>query len=50
MAFLGASLWQYMWPNGLVFETPASAQMVRELGVEPAADDRTALSGQQRLE
>jgi NADH-quinone oxidoreductase subunit H len=51
VAFLGATTWQYLWPNGLVFETPASAYMVHEkLGVEPAANERTALGNLGQLE
>jgi NADH-quinone oxidoreductase subunit H len=49
MAFLGATWWQYMWPNGMVFDTPASTQTVRELGVSPDDGARTALSSPDRL-
>jgi NADH-quinone oxidoreductase subunit H len=44
MAFLGATTWQYLWPNGLVFDTPASAYLVRELGVGTAGEKAAAAS------
>jgi hypothetical protein len=34
VAFLGATFWQYMWPDGLLFPTNASAYEVRELWPE----------------
>jgi NADH-quinone oxidoreductase subunit H len=36
-AFLGATWWQYMWPNGMISGLPASAYEVREQWQYPAA-------------
>jgi NADH-quinone oxidoreductase subunit H len=38
LAFLFATGWQYMWPNGLVLPNSAAAYTVHELGVVPAAN------------
>jgi NADH-quinone oxidoreductase subunit H len=37
VAFLGATLWQYMWPGGLIFPMRDSAYEVRELWAEEVA-------------
>jgi NADH-quinone oxidoreductase subunit H len=37
VAFLGATWWQYTWPNGMVFKLPASAYEVHEHWEYPPA-------------
>ncbi len=37
VCFLGATWWQFMWPNGLVFKTPAAVFALRENWPEPPA-------------
>jgi NADH-quinone oxidoreductase subunit H len=48
VTFLGATLWQYAWPSGLVIPMQASAYEVREQWPAASRDDaagRTASSG-----
>jgi NADH-quinone oxidoreductase subunit H len=37
LAFLGATWWQYTWPNGAIIRNAPAAYTVHELGVVPAA-------------
>jgi NADH-quinone oxidoreductase subunit H len=37
VAFLGATLWQYTWPNGMIFKTSPAAYQVREQWPVPSA-------------
>jgi NADH-quinone oxidoreductase subunit H len=57
VAFLGATLWQYMWPGGLIFGMDPTAYEVREQWAEAEAAsteeleaDRTAAAGRMRLD
>jgi NADH-quinone oxidoreductase subunit H len=36
VAFLGATLWQFQWPNGMIFHSSAAAYEVREQLVSPS--------------